>query len=101
MEKSFLSSPHLKIRSSRVARDFFVSARRDEEAVVSPLRPSRNEAGRENLCNPQRGTVNLSRHIVASPLGASSDHPSSLLVSRKIHQYRGRKYFEMGARSRT
>ena len=90
-------SPHLKIRSSRVARDFLVSARRDEEAVVYPLRPSHNEAGRENLSNPMRDTVNLARHIVASPRSASSNPSSSLLVSRKIHQYRGRRYFEMGA----
>src|SRR3989344_3934946 len=91
------SSPHPKIRSSRVARDVLVSARRDEEAVVCPLRRSRNEAGRENLSNPMRDTVNLARHIVASPRRASSNPSSALLVSRKILQHRGRRDFELGA----
>ncbi len=73
-------SPHPKIPSSRVARDFLLPARRDEEAVVYPLRRSRNTAGRENLRNPlgygQSCAITASFRTSEYP----EDTPSSLLL---------------------
>lgn len=89
-----VQEPISKIPSSRVARDFFVSARRDEKAVAIATATKLQRSGTRKSPQPFGIRPILCDRGVASGSEYLKIHLRLCSLRRpKIGQYRGRRYF--------